>query len=937
MPETDLGALVVDLLLRDKQFDRGLTEAQAKIRAFVKVAADTSTAEKGWLIPRKSLLDVGKAADVAKPKVASLGDALSSIARGTGYGDIAEKTAHLSKGFMGLSASGGAAIGALAGVALGIAAIAGELYILVKLGKFAFDAALDVAKLDEKLRGLSAIDGFGGATDEQLANSKRLTDSLNALSLAWDNVRLQVGKATSGPLAEVVVVFVEAAVAATSLAAAWEKGRHEAGSWMQAIDDLKWKLNSSLFPLEEAIDAWNLLAYAVSGYRKEANLLIAKGTLDAIKAKVQGAIDLSDEMIKQMEAEAEAARELGRKGEEAAKKEEAAAKAAAAIRARSAKDAHQYSLDRLADLAEERRALEEYDAYQAQLAKDEDERMAEDARQREMSMLTGASVLRGILEQLADTSKETGVVVEEPFDAAATGIEMAVQRAKNALKDLDDSFDENGDGITSWGERITGVVNLARVGLQAFAGAVSAVTKTAGNILSSITGWVQKLTGFSFNLFDLAEEVADQVAETGGDPEAIARKMMAARVAEAVAQFKILVSAAPALIQGLIRGIPDLIGALADGIPDLLDTVIKGFPRVFDAVIAQGPRIFEAIGGAIGGLVDMIIAKIPDIMDSIGESFDLVGELVSKIVDAIPGIFSAIIKEAPALVEKFISMFFEIVTALVRAIIKMIPDIVISIIDSIIYGLPDIIVGIVELIPEIIIAILEMLPMLFDKISKKLQEVPAVIFDLVFRIIGALVKSAPRLIAALFSALFQSIGVIWILVRDIAAGLWKAITDFSFEAFGQLVVTLANAVWAWIKKAGKDIAEYVANAFFAAFGIRRRDRANASNLEIPTAGSSARLSVNAPSAAFPEGRGGVLDRARASSGGGGDRGRSGGDQRSGRGTDVTVAVVAEGRLLEAVQISATDNGRATKQQRRVRRAAGVRVGLDRGLFNPLAG
>lgn len=50
-------------------------------------------------------------------------------------------------------------------------------------------------------------------------------------------------------------------------------------------------------------------------------------------------------------------------------------------------------------------------------------------------------------------------------------------------------------------------------------------------------------------------------------------------------------------------------------------------------------------------------------------------------------------------------------------------------------------------------------------------------------------------------------------------------------------------------------------------------------------------------------------------------------------TNVDIAIIAEGRLLDAVQVSAMDRGHAPKMQRKFRRASGVNVGFDRGKFN----
>ena len=48
---------------------------------------------------------------------------------------------------------------------------------------------------------------------------------------------------------------------------------------------------------------------------------------------------------------------------------------------------------------------------------------------------------------------------------------------------------------------------------------------------------------------------------------------------------------------------------------------------------------------------------------------------------------------------------------------------------------------------------------------------------------------------------------------------------------------------------------------------------------------------------------------------------------------VDLAVIAEGRLLDAIQVSAMDKGHAPRMTAKIRRASGTKVGFDRGRFN----
>ena len=48
---------------------------------------------------------------------------------------------------------------------------------------------------------------------------------------------------------------------------------------------------------------------------------------------------------------------------------------------------------------------------------------------------------------------------------------------------------------------------------------------------------------------------------------------------------------------------------------------------------------------------------------------------------------------------------------------------------------------------------------------------------------------------------------------------------------------------------------------------------------------------------------------------------------------IDIAVIAEGRMLDAVQVQAMKRGGAVGVQNEIRRTSGVRIGLDRGRFN----
>ena len=53
----------------------------------------------------------------------------------------------------------------------------------------------------------------------------------------------------------------------------------------------------------------------------------------------------------------------------------------------------------------------------------------------------------------------------------------------------------------------------------------------------------------------------------------------------------------------------------------------------------------------------------------------------------------------------------------------------------------------------------------------------------------------------------------------------------------------------------------------------------------------------------------------------------------GSGQPIDIAIMAEGRLLDAVQVTAMNNGNAPQMNKRFRRASGINVGFNRGRYN----
>jgi phage-related protein len=213
-----------------------------------------------------------------------------------------------------------------------------------------------------------------------------------------------------------------------------------------------------------------------------------------------------------------------------------------------------------------------------------------------------------------------------------------------------------------------------RDGVGTVFGAVMGTAKKAIGLFSS-------MTGFSFNLFALAKDIAG--GDGTGSSADQARSKVRAAVGEAVDVVSVLAEAAGPAIDELGKRLPDLLGAVSDAIPGIIDSVVASLPKVFDSIIASIPRLTNALIQGFPKIIDLLVDAIPKFIRATTERFgDIVVTLVRGIVKLIPVIVIALVE------------------ALIYDIIPQIPRIVWEIVKGVVAGVIKIVVNLIRIIWE---------------------------------------------------------------------------------------------------------------------------------------------------------------------------------------------------------------------------------------------
>lgn len=265
---------------------------------------------------------------------------------------------------------------------------------------------------------------------------------------------------------------------------------------------------------------------------------------------------------------------------------------------------------------------------------------------------------------------------------------------------------------------------------------------------------------------------------------------------------------------------------LADGGVSLLGEFTRGLSE------ANGDwtKISEVVGNTVGGLVDMLMANLPnliqvglDIVTSIGGAIvenlpviidaaeNIVMTLLQTLIGALPQItqgaltlvmtlVQGIIDNLPALVEAAIQMIVTLATGLADSLPELIPSIVqaiilivqvlienmskildaaLKIIQGLAQGLINALPKLVEALPKIISAIIDFI---VNNLPKLIEMGISLTVQLAVGLIQAipqLVKAIPQIISAIIDGLGKALSAVWEIGKNIVSGLWSGIQSMA--------------------------------------------------------------------------------------------------------------------------------------------------------------
>ena len=344
---------------------------------------------------------------------------------------------------------------------------------------------------------------------------------------------------------------------------------------------------------------------------------------------------------------------------------------------------------------------------------------------------------------------------------------------------------------------------------------------------------------------------------------------------------QMVLDASNALIEGLNRLAMDfqgIINTMMQKLPEIVGTLLTNLPTILKTTMDSGFKFIEFLLEMLPGLIDGIAAFIP-------EAVQFIPKLVSMVFAMLPDILTSLLDGIVVAIEE-----------LVRAI----P----SLVEGILVALPDIISALIRAIPEIVGALVEIIPQLIAAIIRAIPEIIRLVITMIPEIIFMLIRLVPEIIIALIRG-----------IPDMVLAFKEAIADKLFNK-------------EWWKSIGKEFKlmweEFVQGLKDALNPTKNRTEGYQSGTPfVPRTGLAYLHKGEAiiPAESNPWNSASPKSAVSGSGAGGGQ-------------TNISLAVNADGQLLDSILVKAGRKGRAPELFRAMRKTSGVALGFDRGNFAP---
>lgn len=343
------------------------------------------------------------------------------------------------------------------------------------------------------------------------------------------------------------------------------------------------------------------------------------------------------------------------------------------------------------------------------------------------------------------------------------------------------------------------------------------ITETLNGLYKEASDTYKEVNGDIMDAQRAQSELADATANLGAVAEPIMttfKLMSASLLNELLPSVTELGGGFSDLING-VEGADERIGSAIGGLVEVVvGKITELLPNLLSVGLNLVTTLITGILNALPQLVTTVIEMVSTILETLATALP---QIAIAVVDAVPKIIDALMSMLPTLIDSVINFLMTIVDALptvVTAIVNALPQLITSIIKGLLNGVTALLQGaitllmaIVDAIPKIITALVKALPEIIDAIISTLLKSLPLVLESAVQLLMSLVQAIPAIITALAEALPELItSIIDTLLSNIPLLLSTAI-----ELLMTLVLAIPQIVIE-LNKASKDIVFAIISA-----------------------------------------------------------------------------------------------------------------------------
>lgn len=299
-------------------------------------------------------------------------------------------------------------------------------------------------------------------------------------------------------------------------------------------------------------------------------------------------------------------------------------------------------------------------------------------------------------------------------------------------------------------------------------------------------------------------------AESAANYEKNAADILAAN--EAQAKLTDGLAALGAAVEPIITIFKSGLGDVLQELVPHFETLSQALQDVINGVEGGADRLSAGIGALIGTVLEKLVDILPGVLQV---GVDIINALLEGIIKAFPSIIKTVLSLLPTIINAILTLLPQLTGAILEAL-PLVLDGILQLVAGILQALPDIILTIIDqiiaCIPLLIDALMTNLPMIIEGIFALVNGIVGALPDIILAIVDILPQLISSILSGLMACLPQLLAGLVQLVMEIVIALPQILL-----ALVQAVINIFTGLWDGIVDIFANCGDWFKDAFTGAW------------------------------------------------------------------------------------------------------------------------